>query len=185
MAINLELPITANIDSELDSLERLRRIGDMKAAREFFRHNLEVHMPNDLYVFVKYAELLLDMGDYKAVVALTNHKDCELTAAPTTDAGNYLSRPAIFYLFLYQAVADQTSRIAQVSTTPSPQLALETHQGLGKKFHRQEKQCRPRGAGRTGLFSVRPSPGTSRGNYLSVAEGDRLRAPKQEMDGLM
>ncbi|KLU84496.1 hypothetical protein MAPG_03537 [Magnaporthiopsis poae ATCC 64411] len=86
VTITLELPITANIDRELNALERLRRLGDMKAAREFFHRNLEVYMPNDLYIFVKYAEILLDMGDYKAVVALTNHKDCEPAAAPTTDA---------------------------------------------------------------------------------------------------
>lgn len=75
VTINLALPIAANIDRELDTLERLRRTGDMRAAREFFHHNLEAYMSDDLYVSVKYAELLLDMGDYKAIVALAEPKE--------------------------------------------------------------------------------------------------------------
>ncbi|KAL8294596.1 hypothetical protein RB597_007780 [Gaeumannomyces tritici] len=75
VAINLELHITANIDHELDTFERLRRTGDMRAAHEFFRCSLEAYMSDDLYVSVKYAEFLLDVGDYKAITALPEPKE--------------------------------------------------------------------------------------------------------------
>ncbi|KAL8388805.1 hypothetical protein RB595_008943 [Gaeumannomyces hyphopodioides] len=88
VTINLALPISANIDRELDTLERLRRTGDMRAAREFFHHNLEAYMSDDLYVSVKYAELLLDMGDYKAVVALAEPKEYAPDVSGVTEAAS-------------------------------------------------------------------------------------------------
>ncbi|KAL5941051.1 hypothetical protein ACKVV1_005779 [Pyricularia oryzae] len=67
--VQLQLPIALDLDDELGELARLRRVGDFRAAKSFFRSKLAEHIGNP-YVFVQYAELLLAMEDYKALKSL-------------------------------------------------------------------------------------------------------------------
>lgn len=65
----VELDITQDLELDLDEFCYLSRLGHFHQAKQFFRDNLEQHM-GDPYVFVQYAQMLLEMGDYKSVKAL-------------------------------------------------------------------------------------------------------------------
>ncbi|KAH8891714.1 hypothetical protein GQ53DRAFT_765218 [Thozetella sp. PMI_491] len=67
--IHLELPITDDLDQELEDFARLRRLGHFKAAKEIFKNSLEEHLGKP-YVFIQYAEMLFEMGDYKSLRSL-------------------------------------------------------------------------------------------------------------------
>lgn len=67
--IRLQLAIVNDLSNELEELARLRRIGDFRAAKEFFGRELAEHVDNP-YVFVQYADLLLAMHDYKTLQSL-------------------------------------------------------------------------------------------------------------------
>ena len=66
----VELDVAQDLELDLDEFCRLGRLGNFHQAKQFFRENLEQNM-NDPYVFVQYAHMLLEMGDYKSIKALT------------------------------------------------------------------------------------------------------------------
>jgi hypothetical protein len=67
--VHLKLPITVDLDDELEEFSRLKRFGDFAAAKGYFRDHLESYHDYP-YVFVQYAEMLLDMEDFASFGAL-------------------------------------------------------------------------------------------------------------------
>lgn len=74
----LEYPLVEDLDDELEELGRLTRAGDFRAAKMFFSQHLKRHIENPL-VFILYAELLLEIGDYQSIIQL---EDIAQTAVP-------------------------------------------------------------------------------------------------------
>ncbi|KAK5659629.1 hypothetical protein OQA88_833 [Cercophora sp. LCS_1] len=69
VTIHLEADVFVDIDDELEILNRLMRIGNFRGALAFFDEHLKDHRNNPL-AFVQYAEVLLEMEDYKSLLAL-------------------------------------------------------------------------------------------------------------------
>lgn len=69
--ISQEFELVEDLDDELEELGRLTRTGNFRAAKAFFTHHLKRHIENPL-VFVLYAELLLEIGDYQSIIQLEN-----------------------------------------------------------------------------------------------------------------
>lgn len=67
--IHLNLNLVDDFGPDLDEFLRLTRFGHFYAAKDFFHENLEEQSENP-YVFVLYAQMLLDSADYAAVMAL-------------------------------------------------------------------------------------------------------------------
>jgi hypothetical protein len=69
VTMHLELDITEDLELDLDEFCRLGRLGNFHQAKQFFRDNLEQHM-DDPYIFVQYAQMLMEMGDHLSIEAL-------------------------------------------------------------------------------------------------------------------
>jgi hypothetical protein len=69
VTMHLELDITEDLELDLDEFCRLGRLGKFHQAKQCFRDNLEQHM-DDPYIFVQYAQMLMEMGDYESIEAL-------------------------------------------------------------------------------------------------------------------
>ena len=69
LTIHLELNVLPDLTEDLDAFSRLAKLGQFKAAENYFSRNLNEHADNP-YVLVQYAKMLLDQGDYEAVKAL-------------------------------------------------------------------------------------------------------------------
>ncbi|UNI20224.1 hypothetical protein JDV02_006330 [Purpureocillium takamizusanense] len=69
---HIDLPIFDDIGDELEDFSRLMRIGNFQAAKSYFEANLADHQAQP-FVFVQYAEMLLEMSDYKSFGALNPH----------------------------------------------------------------------------------------------------------------
>jgi hypothetical protein len=63
--VHLDFPVFEDCDKQLEDLSYLRRLGRFHAAKGHFNNFLRDHLSHP-YVFVQYADLLLDMGDYKS-----------------------------------------------------------------------------------------------------------------------
>jgi hypothetical protein len=68
VTIHFNLEVFQDFDAETENFSRLWRLGNFTAARSFFEQNLMGHLSHLSHpvVFIQYAEVLLDMGDYKA-----------------------------------------------------------------------------------------------------------------------
>lgn len=69
VTLHLELDITEDLDPYLDQFSRFSKTGDYHKAEQFFREHLEDHQ-DDPYVFVQYAQMLLEMGRYRDINTL-------------------------------------------------------------------------------------------------------------------
>ena len=69
VTVHLEVDVFADIDDELEHLNRCMRIGDFRSAKTLFHNHLQAHS-HEPSVFVQYAEMLLEMGDYKSLALL-------------------------------------------------------------------------------------------------------------------
>lgn len=69
VTVHTELDLSHDLFDELETFNRLSRTGNFSSAREFFDSHLRSHV-NDPIVFVPYAELLLEQGDFKSLVLL-------------------------------------------------------------------------------------------------------------------
>jgi len=69
VTVHLELDVTEDFDEELEEFNRLGRLGDFRGAKKFFDKSLRSHVNNPA-VFVQYAEMLLEMGDYRSISRL-------------------------------------------------------------------------------------------------------------------
>jgi hypothetical protein len=65
ITVHLELPIADDFEEELESFALLSRLGNFKAAFDFFTEHLEYYVGHP-FVFVQYANMLLEMGNYRA-----------------------------------------------------------------------------------------------------------------------
>lgn len=70
--------LAEDLDDELEEFGRLTRTGNFRAAKAYFTHHLKRHIENPL-VFILYAELLLEIGDYQSIIQL---EDIAHTAIP-------------------------------------------------------------------------------------------------------
>ncbi|ROV89794.1 hypothetical protein VSDG_08603 [Cytospora chrysosperma] len=69
LTVHLELTLADDLGPDLDEFLRLTKLGHFNAAKDFFQKNLEVHAERP-YVFVLYAQMLLESADYAAITAL-------------------------------------------------------------------------------------------------------------------
>lgn len=67
--VHLELPITDDLEAELEDFCRLWRMGNFSAAQEYFEDKLMPYS-NNPYVFVHFCQMLWNKGDYLAVKGL-------------------------------------------------------------------------------------------------------------------
>lgn len=67
--VHLELDLVEDFDEELEEFNRLVRIGSFSIAKAFFDLHLKAHI-SDPYVFVQYAEMLLEKGDFQSLSAM-------------------------------------------------------------------------------------------------------------------
>ncbi|KAL7627464.1 hypothetical protein AAE478_001657 [Parahypoxylon ruwenzoriense] len=63
ITVHLKMSIQEDLDESLEEFCRLQRLGDFASARKFFMENLRDHIEKP-YVFIAYAEMLLEQGDY-------------------------------------------------------------------------------------------------------------------------
>lgn len=63
--IHFDFPVFEDYDQQFEALSYLRRLGQFQAAREYVKAVFWDQLSHP-YVFIQYAELLLDMGDYKS-----------------------------------------------------------------------------------------------------------------------
>lgn len=70
LTVHLELHLFRDIDEELEEFNRLARMGNCAAAESFFESQLKEHMSSDPSIFVQYAEMLLEKGDFKSLLLL-------------------------------------------------------------------------------------------------------------------
>ncbi|KAF4585884.1 putative kinetoplast-associated protein kap-like protein [Ophiocordyceps camponoti-floridani] len=66
VTVHLDLPICDDFSAELEQFACLVRFGDFRAANDYFEEQLADYRIHP-YVFVQYAEMLLEMGDYKTL----------------------------------------------------------------------------------------------------------------------
>ncbi|WAO95778.1 Hypothetical protein NCS54_01341900 [Fusarium falciforme] len=69
VGVRLEFNVYQDLDDELEEFSRFIRRGEFGTAKIFFREHLLAHITNP-WVFVQYAEMLFQMGDYKSLLQL-------------------------------------------------------------------------------------------------------------------
>ncbi|KAJ3546128.1 hypothetical protein NM208_g2148 [Fusarium decemcellulare] len=65
ITVHLEFDVVSDLDDEVEQFNRLVRQGDFANAKSFFDDHLVAHSAHP-WIFVQYAEMLLEMGDYKS-----------------------------------------------------------------------------------------------------------------------
>jgi hypothetical protein len=68
--IHFNLDIEEDSEEPLEEFSRLKRLGNFKAAGEFFQANLFGYIEDSPYVAVEYADMLLEQGDYERLFEL-------------------------------------------------------------------------------------------------------------------
>lgn len=69
VTVHMDIELFNDLDDELEILNRLTRMGNFTLAKEFFDSHLKAHV-DDPNVFVQYAEMLLEQGDFKSLLSL-------------------------------------------------------------------------------------------------------------------
>lgn len=69
ITVHFDLPVIDDIEVELEEFAILRRLGNFKAAKSYFKEKLGDYRKVP-YVFVQYAQMLLDSGDFEALSRL-------------------------------------------------------------------------------------------------------------------
>ncbi|KAI8712670.1 hypothetical protein NCS52_01365700 [Fusarium sp. LHS14.1] len=69
IAVQLHFEVYDDLDDELEVFNRLVRRGEFGNAKAFFDEHLLAHISSP-WVFVQYAEMLLEMGDYNSILQL-------------------------------------------------------------------------------------------------------------------
>lgn len=87
ITVHLNIPVIDDLESELEEFSILRRLGNFKAAKAYFKERLGEYRRVP-YVFVQYAQMLLDAGDFKALSKLRP----EVVFRP---AGEYVRTPGM------------------------------------------------------------------------------------------
>lgn len=87
ITVHLNIPVIDNLESDLEEFSILRRLGNFKAAKAYFNERLGEYRRVP-YVFVQYAQMLLDAGDFRALSKLRP----EVVFRP---AGEYVRTPGM------------------------------------------------------------------------------------------
>ncbi|KAI1326284.1 hypothetical protein F5Y16DRAFT_375271 [Xylariaceae sp. FL0255] len=74
ITVDMKMDVFQDVDELLEEFSYFRRLGDFRSARNFFDENLTYYLSSP-YVFVHYAELLLEQGDYATMSQLSEYKD--------------------------------------------------------------------------------------------------------------
>lgn len=69
VTVRTELDVSKDLGDELEILNRLSRTGNFSLGKQFFDSHLKAHV-DDPAVFVQYAEMLLEQGDFKSLLLL-------------------------------------------------------------------------------------------------------------------
>ena len=69
LTIHFELDVNVDLKPALEIFSGYTRIGDFRSARKYFEDNLQDYI-DEPYVFLCYAVMLLDMGNYKELAKL-------------------------------------------------------------------------------------------------------------------
>ena len=69
LTVHFSLDVGVNLDQEIEALSKLSRIGDFRSAKRYFEDNLQEYIDSP-HVFLRYAQMLLDMGDYGGMSSL-------------------------------------------------------------------------------------------------------------------
>ncbi|KAI1077260.1 hypothetical protein F5B20DRAFT_593070 [Whalleya microplaca] len=103
ITVHLNMPLQEDLDDNLEQFCRLQRFGDFASAKRYFSENLQEHIDKP-YVFVHYAEMLLEQGDYKSLVALNDDIIYSLQGnVPDSDEEQLLREYwGLIRLFVYQ-----------------------------------------------------------------------------------
>ncbi|KAL6364430.1 hypothetical protein LRP88_01831 [Fusarium phalaenopsidis] len=83
--IQVRLPVSPDLDEELEEFNRFVRRGEFGAAKAFFDQYLQIHSAYP-WVFVQYAEMLFEMGDYKSLLQLKSEPVFRLISLAPIDA---------------------------------------------------------------------------------------------------
>ncbi|KAF3764093.1 hypothetical protein M406DRAFT_351577 [Cryphonectria parasitica EP155] len=70
--VQREFELVPDIEDELEEFSRLTRMGDFRRAKVYFTNHLKDHI-GDAFVFIHYAEMLLEAGDFRSIVQLEAH----------------------------------------------------------------------------------------------------------------
>lgn len=130
--LEVDLVEDSDIEDELEDFSRLRRIGNIREAENFFDCQLRARMATDLFILIQYAEMLLEKGDYRALNEL---KEKPLFGSPDDKSPDPVKR-LYLYWSLMQIIAlkhchsmDQSFNIdvieEAISTTKPERDALE------------------------------------------------------------
>lgn len=82
MTIQLELEIEEDVDSKIEGLAYLKRMGRFRKADQYFRDNLAQHLHGHEFqvrVALEYADMLLAQGDFRRIFELFDEH--EITAS--------------------------------------------------------------------------------------------------------
>lgn len=80
VTMHLTLDVQDDLDSALDNLSRLSRLGDFKGTTSLFHETLESHLDKP-QVLIRWTEALLRQGDYRSVL--------DLNSGPIESLGTY------------------------------------------------------------------------------------------------
>ena len=69
LTVHLELDVGFDLEPVLEDFSRFNRLGDFLSAQKCFEERLEEHI-DDAYVLTSYAQMLLNMGNYRDLSAL-------------------------------------------------------------------------------------------------------------------
>lgn len=70
VTVHIDLDLFQDIEDELEEFSRLSRIGSFAYAESYFDLHLRAHLPNNPSLFVQYADMLFEKGDWKALMSL-------------------------------------------------------------------------------------------------------------------
>lgn len=70
ITVHIDLDLYHDIGDELEEFSRLSRIGSFARAESYFDLHLRTHLLHNPLLFVQYADMLLEKGDYRSLMSL-------------------------------------------------------------------------------------------------------------------
>lgn len=70
VTVQIDLDVFEDIEDELEEFSRLSRIGSFAYAESYFDLHLRTHFLDNPFLFVQYADMLLEKGDYRSLMSL-------------------------------------------------------------------------------------------------------------------
>ncbi|KAF5012767.1 hypothetical protein FDECE_1187 [Fusarium decemcellulare] len=91
VTVHLEFDVVSDLDDEVEEFNRLVRQGDFANAKSFFDEHLVAHSAHP-WIFVQYAEMLFEMGDYKSFQELNPQPVFQPLRSDASDSLKLLER---------------------------------------------------------------------------------------------